>query len=219
MAGGAFAGNRTIYIKNSSQLPDAVFVDALPAFQAATDQDFEPEWNAGANLVYVGAGDVPAGGWSISLVDHPDCMFCAGFHDVDAGVPVAQVGVDLTSEDGAKDWQVTFTHELFELLADPFINRGMSITTKPGAKPKWFALEVGDPVEANRLAYPRTSASGGDVWISDFITEAWFRRGSHGPWDFRAHTKRPLQVLKDGYQLVWTGWAWGYMAAFKIPRD
>jgi len=46
------------------------------------------------------------------------------------------------------------------------------------------------------------------VRISDFVTPAWFRRGSRGPWDFARKTKRPLQILEDGYQLWFHQGAW-----------
>lgn len=190
------AAGHTIYVANgSTELSNAQVSDALPAFQAAIDQDFAPEWNSGATL---SLSPAPTRSWQIELLDFPDCGNCAGFHNVIGGQPHAQVGVD--------GWQVTFTHELWEMLADPFTNRGMVVSPRRGVH-KWYALEVADPVEADSFAYTRLSASGQPVSISDFVTEAWYRRGSRGPWDFTHATKRPLQVLDDGYQLWWlNGW-------------
>jgi hypothetical protein len=71
-----------------------------------------------------------------------------------------------------------------------------------------YALETADPVEGDRFAYVRQSASGAAVHISDFVTPAWFRRGARGPWDFARKTKRPLQILEDGYQLWFHDGGW-----------
>jgi hypothetical protein len=188
----AAARAQPIYVTNNSELPETELLAALPAIQAAADQDFAPAWNVSVTLVYAAP---PPGAWTIELVDSPDCWFCAAFHDVLAGAPRAQVGL-------GDAWTINFTHELWEMLADPWINRGMLVSTRPGLR-RWWALEVADPVEADALAYTRDG-----IQISDFVTEAWFRRGSRGPWDFAGHTKRPLQVLPAGYQLVWNGHAW-----------
>lgn len=178
-------------------LSDERILDALPAFQRAVSDDFARVWNADATLVFT--EQTPFRGWEIEIVDNPGCWFCAGYHDVRDGVPYSEVGA-YGDTDWA--WQVTFTHELFELLADPYINRGVLVGKK------WYALEVADPVEADNLAYPRPGLSGTDVWISDFVTENWFRRGSVGPYDFAGHVTRPLQVLPGGYQLIWRNGAW-----------
>ena len=195
-AGGAAAGGQRIYIRNmSTVVPDAAVVDALPAFQAAVSEDFAPLWHVDAELVFIGQDPAPLDGGRIVLVDSPACWFCDGFHEVVKGLPRAEVGM----QDG---WQVTFSHELFEMLADPMINRGVLVGKK------WYALEVCDPVEANQIAYTRPSTAGVPVQISDFVTENWFRPHSAGPYDFMRQTNRPLQVLDQGYQLVWRNNDW-----------
>jgi hypothetical protein len=200
LAGPALA--QTLYIKNSSAMPTAQLVDEVSAWQTAVDQDFAPEWGVRADLVVTDV--VPPNAPWVELLDQPDCFYCAGYHDVLDRVPHAEIGV---SGDTAYDSN-TATHEIFEVLADPYINRGMLISPRRGVRRRWYALEVADPVEADRLSYTRVSATGQPVAISDFVREAWFRRGSHGPWDFTSATKHALQVLKDGYQLLWTGWEW-----------
>jgi hypothetical protein len=195
-AGTAAAGGQRIYIRNmSTSVPDADVVDALPAFQAAVSEDFAPFWHVDAELVFLGHDPAPLDGWRIVLVDSPACWFCDGFHEVAKGIPRAEVGMQ-------EGWQVTFSHELFEMLADPMINRGVLVGKK------WYALEVCDPVEANEIAYERPSATGVPVQISDFVTENWFRPHSAGPYDFLRQTHRPLQVMNGGYSLVWRNNDW-----------
>ena len=199
-AGSALAASPTIYVQNNStQISDSEIADALPAFQTSIDKDFAPEWNVDATLELTHV--VPPHSWLIELVDTPACWFCAGYHDIQDGAPHAQVGVD-------GDWPIAFDHELKEMLADPFTNRGMLISPRRGARRQWYALEVCDPVEADALAYSRPSASGKPIHLSDFVLESWFRRGSRGPWDFTRATRRPLQILSDGYQLRWGGVSW-----------
>lgn len=192
---------QTLYVRNLSSLPDTQVLDALPAFQAAVDEDFAPAWNARVELVFIGRDLAPVDGWRIVLVDIPVCLFCAGFHHAPRGVPRAEVG---TLDENPQAWQVTFTHELFELLADPLINRGVLV------RKTWYALEVCDPVEDISFAYERPSASGEPILISDFVLENWFRPHSRGPYDFTRHATLPLQILEGGYQLIWDENAWGY---------
>jgi hypothetical protein len=196
------AFGQDVYIRNQSSLPQSELVDALPAFQRAVDEDFGPAWNTSARLRL----DAPlAGSWVIDLVDAPDCIFCAGYHTVKNHRPYGVVGV---ADDDPQFWQLVFTHELFEILADPFANRGALVKPSKVSPYRWYALEVCDPVEALLWAYRGISASGRAVYISDFVTEDWFRRGSKGPFDFTHKVSRPLKVLEDGYQLVWSGGDW-----------
>jgi hypothetical protein len=181
-----------IYVTNNSTLPDATLADALPVFQQALDSDFAPVWTEadGSRLIL---GQAPAGSWQIRVVDDiEECWICSGYHDVKDAVPFAVVST-------LDDWQLTFSHELWELLVNPYTDRTAMLKMKK--KTRIYALETADPVEGADAAYTRMSSSGNPVQISDFVTPAWFRRGSRGPWDFTRQTKRPLHVLEDGYQL------------------
>jgi hypothetical protein len=188
---------RAVYVvDDSDSITEAELADALPAFQAAVSHDLKPYWNVDARLVL---GPPPsARAWTITLSDHVDCLFCAGYHDTRLGVPYAKV---FTLED--VDWQVVFTHELFEMLVDPQINRAAL------DKLTFRLVEVADPVEAEQYAYERPSATGQPVQISDFVTERWYRHGlQRGPFDYAGHVRKPLQLLTDGYVSYWTGSNW-----------
>jgi hypothetical protein len=199
------AAAASIYITNNSSLPDAEIADALPAFQRALDQDFAPNWHEarGSELVL---GEAPPGAWEIRIVDSPECLLCSGYHDLDNGVPFAVVST-------LDDWQVTFSHELWEILVNPYLDRVAIV--KPKTLSRIYALETADPVEGERFVYVRPSASGKPVQISDFVTPAWFRGDSKGPWDFSGATKRPLQLLEDGYQIWLHNGAWDALYASK----
>jgi hypothetical protein len=187
-----------IYVTNHSSLTDAQIGDALPVYQRALDEDFASIWPEahGSKLIL---GEAPKGAWAVRVVDETGCFFCSGYHDVEDGVPYAVVSAQ-------GDWQITFSHELWEILINPYTDRSAIVKGK-GVKRK-YALETADPVEGDQFAYQRQSASGAAVRISDFVTPSWFRRGSRGPWDFARKTRRPLQILEDGYQLWFHQGGW-----------
>lgn len=185
---GAHAAVPTIYVLNdSTDTTDQEITNALPAFQAAVSNDFAPYWSD-AKLVF--ADEAPPKAWTVTVTNTLECFFCLGYHDVHKHVPYAKV----LAGDG---WQVTFTHEVFELIGNPYIDQAVLVAGR------WWAMETADPVEANELAYPRPGADGTPVQISDFILPAWFRARSTGPWDFTHATHRARQILSDGYQLYW----------------
>jgi hypothetical protein len=191
-----------IYVNNKSSLPQEQVADAMPVFQQALDQDFAPVWREalGSRLV-LGAAPEAAGAWEIRLVDDmPECWICAGYHGVDANqTPFAAIST-------MDDWQLTFTHELWELVVNPYAKR--TATVKWKKKSRRYALETSDPVESQEFSYVRLSALGVPVHISDFVTPAWFRRKSVGPWDFTGGTSKPLQLLEGGYQLFLRNGGW-----------
>lgn len=192
---------QTIYVRNVSSLSNAKVIDAIPAFQAAVSKDFAPIWNADAKLIFIGKAQAPKGAWEIDLTDYPACFNCYGFHEYANGVIRGEVGT------AQGNWQITFTHELFEILGDPWADltggaRGVLVGSA------WYALETADPVEANAYTYTRKGRRGQPVRISDFITPEWFVSGSDGPWDFTHAVRFPLQILPGGYQLVYRNGAW-----------
>lgn len=196
------AGAQTIYVSNaSSNVTDASVLDALPAFQAAVDFDFAPAWNQRADLVFLSADEVaPVGSWTLALSDDSDVYGAAGYHSITpADVPYGRVFTRT-----GLNWQLVFTHELFEILADPHVDRATFVwPSSPWSKPsKFFLLEVGDPVERQRWAYTRPSAAGAPVVISDFVTERWFDCHGGAPLDFANHVRHCRHLLDGGYMSV-----------------
>src|SRR5512146_790890 len=202
---GAAGDYQVIYVHNTSHLSAARVQDAMTAFQAAIDKDFGPIWGVNARLVYIGTTAPPQGSWRVDLEDVVPCIFCSGFHEYKDGNVRAEVSA-------AGGWQVTFTHELWEMLANPYVNGDTleGTRTMPVGHVK-YVLETADPVESDALAYSRKTSAGRYVKISDFVTPEWFDRRTSdgwfplrtgGPWDFANHCTRPLQILKGGYQLV-----------------
>lgn len=190
-----------IYVQNTgTYLTDAQLADAIPAFQRAVDEYFAPAWNARATLILDNKPPIQAGVPVIQVSDYSDVLFALAYHGVRRdGTPFAKV----FAADSADRWQEAFTHELFELLADPSIHRGEHVLSHG-----WYSLEVSDPVEGADATFVLPGASGAPVEISDFVTERWFNPSlGKGPFDITGHVGKPLELLPDGYQCVWRqGW-------------
>jgi hypothetical protein len=204
-AGAFFAGPahgayvQPIYVVNeSSVITDAELRDTIPVFQQALDQDFAPVWNLNAKLIVT--DNPPAGGWTVTIEDEADVVGALGYHDITAGVPYARIFANTSIVNGYS-WTVTASHEIEEMLADPTTDRAVRVQRKGYP---FYMLEVGDPVEGDQFGYFRTGSSGKGILLTDFVTPAWFRAGSKGPWDFTHHTKRALQIITDGYQIAWS---------------
>lgn len=193
----------TIYVVNHSSLADSAVADALPAFQEALDTDFGPAWNTFAVLSL----DIPPPNAEvIELVDQTDVAFAAGYHTVHPGhVPYAMVGVQT-----GLNWQLVFSHEMFEMLVDPYVDRAAFIRKCYGwgmcvTSPFWM-IEVGDPVE--RQWFTIQSPTGWPVIISDFVTERWYDCAGGGPLDFMGLVHHCHGVLHGGYAAYFNHGVW-----------
>jgi len=90
--------------------------------------------------------------------------------------------------------------QILEAIADPWVSAAWQTSNT-----EFYAVEVGDPVEEDKLGYKI-----GGVLVSDFILPAWFVKGLKVPkYDFAGHLKAPLQIAPGGYASVFTsgkGW-------------
>jgi hypothetical protein len=197
----------TLYVRDQSTSLDwSAVAAALPVIQAALDQDFTPAWGVTTRLVLVPEGKrEPSGAWAISLRDElPEAPRALGYHDVSfRGVPYGRVAVAASELDDVS-WTVVFTHELWELLADPFIDR-LSLSTTGRS---WL-VEPADPVVD--FNYTRVDAAGTQYEIADFVLPSWYRapgKANSGPWDFRAAALGPGFTSENGYAFEWLNGRW-----------
>jgi len=181
-------------VNKSAKVKDSEVENDLPAFQQATEY-FEKYWGGSVKLVFTNSTAPPKGAWVMTIKDVLDDPMAYGYHDVKHGVPYSMVGTD-------GSWTITFTHELFEMLADPFIDR-LSLA---GSTP--YLVEVGDPVESNQFAFTLKNTKGKDIKLSDFVYPQYYRPGAKGPYDFGHYVDRPLQLLMEGYISWWTPYGW-----------
>jgi hypothetical protein len=191
-------------LNNSTVVTDDEIKSAIPNFQAALDEDFSPFWAASAKLLFVPKDQAPPSrSWWIAIMDNSDVQDALGYHDLtNDGQPIGKVFAK-TDLDNGYDWHITFTHELWEQLADPWI---CWLAATADMK-KIYAVEVADAVEADPLAYKK-----GNTMISDFVLPTWFEdfwKTGQTQFDFMNHVNAPLKLAKGGYISIWTtqnGW-------------
>ncbi len=174
----------------STCLSDGQVEAVLPALQKQVSQDFRAYWDLDCTLTFLPKDQsLPLGWWQIVLIDDPDQAGALGYHEMTAqGYPLGKVfaGLDIRS---GYSWTVTLSHELLEMLADPWIN-----WCAQGSDGKIYALEVSDAVEADALGYKIDG-----VLVSDFVTPAWYEATEADRMDFQRHVSRALQLGAGGY--------------------
>jgi hypothetical protein len=167
------------------------------ALQKQVSRDFGPLWQVEATI---GAFDrlesVPVDYWPVIVRDDIDQPGAAGFHTDDHGQPFSLVQADV-------DWALTTSHEVLEMLADPFGNRTIAGSPPPeapdpisGFERVIYLVEVCDPCEDRQFAY-----SSNGVTVSDFITPDYYSpaAASGVQYSFKGNISAPHTVLDGGY--------------------
>jgi hypothetical protein len=164
------------------------------ALQRQATRDFAPLWNVHATVdAFPRLDDVPIGYWPMIVETDIDVPGAAGIHLDKDGQPFALITM-------SDSWSLTASHEMLEMLADPFGDRVIA-----GKSPKRnqgrveFLVEVCDPSEAAEFGYTVN-----DILVSDFYTPHYFdpRRSPATRYSFTDAVKGPREVLRGGY-LSW----------------
>ena len=189
-------------LNRSTVIADAEAKQIVSALQQQLDRDFAPAWGISAVLSFVPSTSTTGwkGKWNLTLLDSSDVAGALGYHDLTPdGLPLAKVFAKDDQASGSSV-SVTTSHELLEMLLDPFIN--LAAQAPDG---KFYAMEACDPVEADALGY-----SIGHVQVSDFILPGYFGDlPASAPYDFRKHLTKPLSITPGGYVGVYDpaqGW-------------
>jgi len=196
----------TIACFNQARTPLGVGYNALiAALQVYVDKYIVPVWGTPAKLVKT-KGFVK-NAWAIVFLDDADTPGALAYHDLTPeGLPLSKVFVKTTIDDGELV-SVSASHELVEMLVDPAINL---MTTGPDSK-TIYAYESADPVEA--LTFKVNG-----IPMSDFVYPSYFEV-FHKPgsvrFDYLNKVKKPFEILKDGYQIIFKGGKWSQVYGSK----
>ena len=155
--------------------------------QTALSRDFAPHYGD-ARLEWVGSGQAfTPGAWRFAWLDNADVPDALGDHLTEYGFPFAQVFTKPAIVDGS-DPSVVGSHEKWEVLVDPFIDKTVSVGTNI------YGLEVADACEDDRYSYNVLGHR-----MSDFVLPNYWVPGSAGPWTFRNSVTGPLAIAAGGY--------------------
>ncbi len=180
-------------INHATAISDAQMQPMVRALQLQVGKDFYPAWGINAILTHIyPPAKPPATSWVIGLFDDADQADALGYHDVTpAGLPLAKVFVRTTMANGASV-SVVLSHELLEMLADPWINVWIMDAHNPS---KFWIREVGDPVEADADGYPING-----VQMSNFVLPSYFQPDLRlkPPYDFLHELTKPMPELRPG---------------------
>lgn len=188
------------FINRSTVVTDAGALKVMNALQKQVDLHFGPKWGTGAILHFVGktAKGNPSN-WQLIILDNSDVAGALGYHDLTAsGKAIGKIFAK-TDLDYNLAWSVTASHELLEMLGDPYVNLTAQISDT-----QFYAYESCDACESDDQGYLIDG-----VLVSDFVYPAWFIPGAQAPYDYKKLIKRPLQLLDGGYISVWeanSGW-------------
>lgn len=185
-------------IRQVALVPDGVDIDikeilrVAAALQKQVTRDFSPIWDVKATVDgYATLHEVPLGYWPVMIMQEVEGA--AGYHIDKNGQPFAVV-------QAGDSWSLTASHEVLEMLADPFGNRVVAgPSPKAGQGRVEFLVEVCDPSEDQEFAYTVN-----DVLVSDFYTPHYFDPVSHENvrYSFNGDVTKPREVPRGGY-LSW----------------
>jgi hypothetical protein len=175
----------------SDTIDASELAEVAGALNEQVQADIAPAWKVAAT---VGAyPSPPQGTWCLELHETIEQEGAAGFHSNKLGQPFAQIAL----ADG--DWTVTASHELVEMLVDPFGSRLHTAAALKGwagsSARVWYLWEPGDPCEEIHYEV-------GGVPMSDFVLPSFYRSSPRGSLAAYSHTgavTEPLQILDGGY--------------------
>ncbi len=174
--------------------------NAAMALNLQVQRDLPQFWPITATVMYLpNPKKVPAGVWPVQLVAKlPPGE--GGFHSDKHKQPFAKV---IASKDD-NTWTIDASHEVLEMLVDPYGNRMQSSVAIEIVKGKiqdgtgqfGYLVEACDPCEANNFAYTING-----IAVSDFITPHFYdpvvTPGTR--YSFTGALKGPRQILPGGY--------------------
>ncbi|MEN8652781.1 hypothetical protein ABCR94_19835 [Streptomyces sp. 21So2-11] len=161
------------------------------ALQKQATRDFCPLWQIPATVdAFDKLDDVPLGYWPMIVRDDIGTPGAAGVHMDDNGQPFALIQY-------SDSWSLTASHEMLEMLGDPWGNRLVAgKSPKPDQGVVEFLVEVADPSEDAQYGYMING-----LLVSDFFTLNFYDPivAPGVRYSFGGHLDGPRRILPGGY--------------------
>lgn len=179
---------------HTAYVPIALIQQWVAAAQIPLSRDFAPHWGD-ATLRFAAPGDaIYDHEWQLVFFDHSDQASALGYHETTAaGLPIGKVFLKDCIADH-ENWNVTASHEVYEMVADPEIDQTVRVTID-GVE--WeYAREVCDAPEDDRFA-PRIAGHR----ASNFVLPSWFDPAGVAPFTGYAcpEITGPFMLASGGY--------------------
>ena len=181
-------------VTEESAIPMSELSAVAAALQKQASRDFGPLWKVESTVTAFQTLDqLPLDYWPVVIKDDIGDPSAAGYHDDQHGQPFSLVQY-------SQGWTLTASHEVLEMLGDPFGRRLVAgESPKEGQGRVRFLVEVCDPSEAEEFSY---SVNG--IQVSDFYTPHYFDPVTSASvrYSYTGAITAPRTVLKGGY-LSW----------------
>jgi hypothetical protein len=187
-------------VDTTGTIDTATLAAAAAALNIQVTRDLSQFWPVAATVSYLpDYRNIPPGYWPVQLVRSlPQGE--GGFHMTAHNQPYAKV----IATPGTNEWTVDASHEIIEMLVDPYGNwllTSISIEiadgqVRDGAGRFEFLVEACDPCEGDPYTYQIDGIS-----VSDFITPHFYDpQATIGTrYSFTGAIKYPRQILPGGY--------------------
>ena len=184
-------------VSESSRISASDVARVSAALQKQASRDLVQFWNVKATVdAFPRLEDVPIGYWPIIVMDDIHTSGAEGVHEDKNGQPFALV----TSSDQLAGWSLTASHEMIEMLVDPFGSRLVACDSPKSDQGRaQILVEACDPSEAADYAY---TVNG--ILVADFYSPRYFDpvAAPGVRYSFTGAIEAPRQVLRGGY-LSW----------------
>jgi hypothetical protein len=206
---------RVSIVNASTVLKDADIPPVMAALQVQVSQHLAPKWHVDATLEFVPFGtNAPDGDWRLELLDDTDISPDSGYHNVEpGGTPFGRVFIK-TALEHKEIWTITASHELLEMLVNPYIVFAAFIPSDDNAG-TFYQLEICDPVSPDENGYQINGIS-----VSDFVFPEWFspflaepRQGEVKQVDHCNHLKGPAPLIVPGTTISASAVGWGKISS------
>ena len=211
-------------VNHQTQFPAETVLDWAQAVYIQVNRDLAgSDWGIRATMGIAGPTTVvPPEWWQVVLLDDTTQAGALGYHDITAsGQPLAKVFVKTAMSFGEAP-SVTLSHEVLEMLVDPFV----ALVVMDGSEPtKFWAYEVCDAVESDAHGYDITLPSGKVVRVSDFVLPQYFNSQTAGtalpgPYSFKQSLNGTVPTLTPGgYMAFVQNGVWSQIQRFSTPAD
>ncbi len=180
-------------VAETEQITFAELSKVSAALDKQVKRDFNEKWEVNSSVnAFASLDDVPTDYWIVLVKDNIG-YDAAGIHLDQDGQPYALVNY-------GSAWSLTASHEVLEMLADPFGSRVVAgQSPKPDQGRVNFLVEVCDPSEAAEFGY---NING--VLVSDFYYKSFFDpvASPSVSYSFSGKILQPRMILRGGY-LSW----------------